>query len=245
VVKLPVPSASGEFAQVLLRRRTWRQFGAGPVDVQTLSTLLALSFGVQWKVTFDVVGTIHLTTSPSGGARHPLETYVAVQNVTGLPAGIYHYEPDRHRLARIRGRLQRRDISKWFPGQRWCAAAPVVVLLTAVFPRTQWKYPHPRGYRVLLAEAGHVYQTFSLVATWLGLASYCTMALADSIIERTLRIDGVAESVIYAAGTGRRPRGVNWAPWPDGDAPPIARRSNVIAKAQSPPLGKIPRRRAR
>ena len=42
-----------------------------------------------------------------------------------------------------------------------------------------------------------------------------TMALADSRIERDLGIDGVSESVIYAAGVGVRPEKAEWAPWPD------------------------------
>jgi SagB-type dehydrogenase family enzyme len=78
--------------------------------------------------------------------------------------------------------------------------------MTAVFPRTQWKYESPRAYRVVLAEAGHLCQTFCLVATWLGLAPFCTMALADSRIEKDLGIDGVTESVLYAAGVGRQPQ---------------------------------------
>ena len=82
------------------------------------------------------------------------------------------------------------------------------MLMTAVFPRTQWKYDIARAYRVVLAETGHLCQTFCLTATWLGLAPFCTMALADSKIERDLGIDGITESVIYAAGVGVRPRGL-------------------------------------
>jgi SagB-type dehydrogenase family enzyme len=78
--------------------------------------------------------------------------------------------------------------------------------MTAVFARTQWKYPASRAYRTVLIEAGHVCQTFCLVATWLGLAPFCTMALTESPIERTLGIDGVSEAVLYVAGVGVPPR---------------------------------------
>ena len=72
----------------------------------------------------------------------------------------------------------------------------------------------PRAYRIVLTDAGHICQTFCLVATWLGLAPFCTMALADSRIEAALRIDGVGESVLYAAGVGTPPRNSKWAPGP-------------------------------
>jgi nitroreductase len=88
-------------------------------------------------------------------------------------------------------------------------------LITAVFGRMEWKYPSPRAYRDVLLEAGHFCQTFCLVATSLGLAPFCTGALADSIIERDLGLDGVSESVLYACGAGTRPPKVRWAPWPE------------------------------
>jgi len=38
------------------------------------------------------------------------------------------------------------------------------------------------------------------------------MGLADSLIEQDLGLDGISESVLYAAGVGRPPRGSTWAP---------------------------------
>jgi hypothetical protein len=60
----------------------------------------------------------------------------------------------------------------------------------------------PRAYRTVLLDAGHVCQTFCLVSTWLGLAPFCTMALRDTLIEKDLGLDGIAESVLYIAGVG-------------------------------------------
>src|SRR5207302_238621 len=85
------------------------------------------------------------------------------------------------------------------------------------------------GYRAVLAEAGHLCQNVCLTATWLGLAPFCTMALADSVIERDLGVDGVTESVVYAAGIGTRPRGVSWAPWPEPH--PVRRIPGPIGRA--------------
>jgi SagB-type dehydrogenase family enzyme len=78
--------------------------------------------------------------------------------------------------------------------------------MTAVFQRSMWKYRHARAYRVVLLDAGHLCQTFCLVATWLGLAPFCTAALKDTLIESHLGIDGISESVLYAAGVGRPPK---------------------------------------
>src|ERR1700731_2726398 len=95
--------------------------------------------------------------------------------------------------------------------------------MTAVFSRTQWKYHDPGSYRTILVEAGHLCQTFCLAATWLGLAPFCTQALADSLIEKDLGIDGVSESVLYATGIGRCPPGVRWDLKPKGTGWDISR----------------------
>jgi SagB-type dehydrogenase family enzyme len=86
------------------------------------------------------------------------------------------------------------------------------VFLTAVFARQMWRYPYSRAYRAALAEAGHVCQTFCLTATWLRLAPFCLMGLADRLIEHDLGLDGITESVLYAAGVGHPPRNSTWAP---------------------------------
>jgi SagB-type dehydrogenase family enzyme len=213
-IPLPAPEAHGEFPQVLLARRTWRQFSRSPVETVELATLLGLSFGVQSWVDLRGMGRVALKTSPSGGARHPIEAYVLVLRVRGLPRGLYHYAAGAHRLELLRRGASVAEVIRYLNGQWWFGDAAGVVLMTALFARTQWKYPAPRAYRAILIDAGHVCQTFCLVATWLGLAPFCTMALADSRIERDLGVDGARESVVYAAGVGLPPKSTQWAPWP-------------------------------
>ena len=45
-----------------------------------------------------------------------------------------------------------------------------------------------------------------------GLGAFCVMGLADSLIEHDLGLDGITESVLYAAGVGHPPTGSSWAP---------------------------------
>ena len=77
------------------------------------------------------------------------------------------------------------------------------------------------------SKSGHVCQTFLLTATRLGLAPFSVMALADSLIEQDLGIDGISESVLYAAGVGRPPRGAAWAPLPKGPNPKLRKNRRV------------------
>jgi SagB-type dehydrogenase family enzyme len=221
-IRLPVPEPGGEFPTVLLARRTWRRFSRKAITKAELATLLWLSCGVQQWVT--AAGQrLALKTSPSGGARHPIECYAAVRDVKGLGSGLYHYAADVHALERLgRKSVTAAMLRSYVPRSGHFANGSVMVFFTAVFERQLWRYPYARAYRAALVEAGHVCQTFCLAATWLGLAPFSVMGLADSRIERDLGIDGISEAVLYAAGAGARPRGTAWAPLPRGSLRAVA-----------------------
>jgi SagB-type dehydrogenase family enzyme len=211
-IPLPCGPTGGPFADVLLARRTWREFAATPVPLDRLATLLDLTWGVQRWATVRGQGQVALKTSPSGGARHSGEVYVLARRVAGLPAGLYHYDPAGRSLAPLRPRGRPLRNAEILPGQPWYRRAPVLLFMTAVFERAQWRYGFPRAYRAVLIEAGHLCQTCCLTATWLGLAPFCSMAFPDSAVERMIGLDGVTESMLYIAGAGMPPRR-GWRPW--------------------------------
>jgi SagB-type dehydrogenase family enzyme len=204
-VRLAAPTFTSEFSRALTDRRTWRKFSKKPVELSLLGNLLGLTWGVRRWVEIPMVGTVAVKSSPSGGALHPIEAYVLARNVNGLRSGIYHYSAADHRLELLRRGADSRQITEYLANQFWYGGAAFVVFMTAVFARTRWKYDYARAYRAVLIEAGHLCQTFCLTATWLGAAPFCTMAFADSKIEKALGVDGIAESAIYVTGAGLRP----------------------------------------
>jgi SagB-type dehydrogenase family enzyme len=203
-VPLPAERHLGALTTCLDDRRTWRKFGARALPLESLATLLRLTFGVRrWHD--QAPGRIAFRTSPSGGARHPIEAYVCVQNVAGLDRGLYHYNSVDHELTPRKHDLSADDVARYLVRQAHFLPAHAVVFLTAVFGRTAWRYRSPRAYRAVLIEAGHLAQTFCLVGTALSLAPFTTMAFAETEIERDLDIKGAEESVMYVAGVGPRP----------------------------------------
>lgn len=211
-LRLPAPALQMDLTEALRARRTWRRFGRRPVDRDALATLLGLTWGIQQWVDLAGYGRTPLTTSPSPGARHSIEAYVLVRRIRGVPEGLYHYDAHEHALVRMTRGAPKRP-SDYLPTQTWYNRASALVFMASVFERVQWRYSDPRTYRSLLAEVGHQGQTFCLIATALGLAPFCSMALADSKIERDLGLDGISEAVMYSVGVGTRPQGVAWAPW--------------------------------
>jgi SagB-type dehydrogenase family enzyme len=202
-IQLRRPDPEPGFPQLLLRRRTHREFSREQIAFDSISKLLFYTWGVTDFLKSPAFGRLPLKTSPSSGARHPIEAYVLSVRVEGVKPGLYHYNPRSHCLEKIRafGDAAARA-AQYCAGQDWARRVAALFIMTAVFPRSMWKYPTPRAYRTVLLDAGHVCQTFCLVATWLNLATVSTMALRDSFIERELRIDGIAESVLYIGGAG-------------------------------------------
>ncbi len=214
-ISLPAAQATGAFPEILLARRTWRRFETGtPLALGDIATLLNLTFGVHRWFEIPGRGPLPFKTSPSGGACHPIEAYLLALRVDGLDAGgWYHYDPVAHRLAQL-APAANGTVADYLPTQEWYGDVGGIVFMAAVFRRTQARYRFARAYRNVLIEAGHLCQTFCLTSTWLGLAPFCTAAFADSRIDETLGLDGMAESVLYVAGVGTRPAGVDWALYP-------------------------------
>ena len=193
---------NSEFVRVLMTRKTHRRFSKQKLPLETVSQLLSLVWGVSGYLYSPRFGRLLHKTSPSAGARHPVEVYLMALRVEGLRPGLYHYHPAYHRLEMIRANATREKAWLYCARQNFTKNAGALFLMTAMFQRTMWKYQIARAYRVVLLDAGHLCQTFYLAATWLGLAPFCTAALKDTLIEKDLGIDGVRESVLYVAGVG-------------------------------------------
>jgi SagB-type dehydrogenase family enzyme len=192
---------NSEFARVLKSRKTHRQFSDTALPLATLSQLLFCTWGVMGYLSTRY-GKAPRKSSPSGGARHPGEVYVLALKIKRLPPGLYYYDPKNHRLLILREGDMSDKAVEYCAGQAYVKGAAALFLMTAVFPRSMWRYQFARAYRVVLLDAGHLCQTFCMTATWLGLAPFCTAALKDSLIEKDLGIDGISESVLYVAGVG-------------------------------------------
>jgi SagB-type dehydrogenase family enzyme len=204
---LPVATMNGSLGSALTSRRTWRRFSSRPLALNDVATLLHLTWGVQRWGLVRGQGRIALKTSPSGGARHSLEAYVVALNIAGVAPGVYHYDAGTHELVLVGEKISQERLAHTLANQRWFLRAGALVVMSAVFERAMWRYPYSRAYRSILTEAGHLGQTFCLIATALGLAPFCTMAFRDRDLDTLIGVDGLSECSMYVVGAGTRPRG--------------------------------------
>jgi len=187
--------------EAIASRRSRRAFSPGSLTLEELSYLLWATQGIakltpKWS----------LRTSPSAGARHPFETYLAVFHVDGVEPGLWRYQPIEHRLCRLdrpfNGMATELDAAL-FEQLFGCAVA---FLWTVVPYRTEWRY-HAVSHKVILLDAGHLCQNLYLAAESIGCGTCGLGAYDQRALDRFLGVDGVEEMAVYAAPVGRRKPG--------------------------------------
>jgi SagB-type dehydrogenase family enzyme len=197
-----VGEAEASLDRVLALRRTVRDFRRDPVSREDFSEIVRRTWGSTGWGDPGVVGRLPRKTSPSAGSLHPIECYVLAWNVRGIRPGLYHYDVRADELSRLRSGDLRDAAVKAASGQRWVGRAAFLCVMTAVFERTLWKYQFESAYRVLWLDAGHLAQTFCLLATSRGLGSFTTAAIQDTFIEKLIGLDGIREFPVYLCGAG-------------------------------------------
>jgi len=182
--------------KTLRQRKSIRDYLDRPISKGQLAYLLWASTGIQ-----RVEDGYEFRTAPSAGALYPIETYVVVNNVKSLEAGVYHYAIKIHQLELLQQRDLRRQIAAAALGQAMCATAAAVFVWTAVFERCKWKY-NQRAYRYIYLDAGHIAENLALAAVSLNLGTCEIGALYDDHVNTIIGIDGTEESTICMAAVG-------------------------------------------
>lgn len=178
-IELPPPRVSGSISieEALVQRRSIRSYSGVPLSLEELGQLLWAGQGVTHPRGF--------RTAPSAGALYPLELYAVVGEVEGLEAGIYHYRPQGHALARLADGDRREPLARAALHQSWVKEASVVIVIAAVFERTSRKYG-ARASRYVHMEVGHAGQNVFLQAEALGLAAVVVGAFEDEEVSAVL-----------------------------------------------------------
>ncbi len=193
---------------VVEQRRSLRSYADTPLTLKELSFLLWCTQGVA-RADRDAEGRIvnQYRTVPSGGARHPFETYLLVNRVEGLAPGVYRFLPHEHALIVVR---EDPALTPKISAACYGQAAPAhsaVVFVWAAFPyRTEWRYG-PIAHRMIAMEAGHVCQNLYLAAESIGAGACAMLAYNQDKMDALNGVDGTEEFAIYMAPVGKKVAG--------------------------------------
>lgn len=180
-------------------RESVRQYKTDPLNLEELSALLWATQGVRCLVSPESA----LRSVPSAGARHAFETYLAVNRVKTLPAGLYRYLPFDNKLAQlaIDDNIGRKAAAACF-GQNFIAASAVTFFWTAIPARMEWRYDLA-AHKVIAIDAGHVCQNLYLACQSIDARTCAIAAYNQSACDQLLGVDGEEEFTIYLAPVGK------------------------------------------
>jgi len=185
--------------QAIARRESRRDFSTTPLSLEELSFLLWATQGLRQRLGPGVA----LRTVPSAGARHALETYLAVFRVTGLEPAFYRYLPIEHQLLfEFREEQPAVRLTEAALGQAFVGQGAVTFFWTTIPYRMEWRYG-PAAHKSIALDAGHVCQNLYLACEAIDAGTCAVAAYHQLRMDRLLRLDGQEEFVIYLAPVGK------------------------------------------
>jgi len=206
VEKIALPQVKKEtllnngLLEVLKNRRSHRKFNEEQLTLEELSFLLWATQGVD-----EVRGENYATLRPvpSGGARHPFETYLVINRVAGLESGVYRYLPLTHELIFLFD-FENMDevISDASLGQKFVGNSAVVFIWSCVPYRGEWRYDIA-AHKTMLLDAGHLCQNLYIACEAIECGTCAIGAYDQEKIDGILRLDGEDEFVVYLSPVGK------------------------------------------
>jgi len=186
--------------KTIVQRRSRRKYSSKALKLEELSFLL---YATQRVTQVDEDRVRSKRVVPSGGARHPFETYLIVNRVENLEPGVYRYLAIEHKLLVVdRVELPSDKISRACFGQSFIGESAVVFVWAAIPYRTEWRYSN-LAYKSILIEAGHICQNLYLACEAIGTGTCAIAAYNQKAMDLLIGVDGIDEFTVYLAPVGK------------------------------------------
>jgi SagB-type dehydrogenase family enzyme len=197
--------------EAIRNRRSRRAYTDEPYTLEELSFLLWATQGISKIATGDISEDLRkrlarsralLRTVPSGGARHPFETYLLVNRVTGVKPGLYRYLPLENKLCLLSTdpRLARKVHEASF--EQYVESSAVTFIWTAIPYRTEWRYSI-LSPKIIAQDSGHMCQNLYLACEAIGAGTCAVGAYDQKKMDKVLGVDGKEEFTVYMATAGK------------------------------------------
>lgn len=192
--------APADLQALIARRKTLRQYKPTPLSLDELSFLVWATQGVK---NIDNESKFTRRTVPSAGARHAFETYLLINRVNDIPAGLYRYVASMHAIYAVnKAETITAELTTACLEQQQITNCAVAFFWDAVVERMFWRYME-RGYRYMHLDAGHVCQNLYLASEAIGCGVCAIAAFDDDLVNQVIGLDGVNQFIIYIASVGK------------------------------------------
>lgn len=187
-IDLPPPVFDGPMSleKALLERRSVRAYKDEPLTLADISQILWAAQGI----TETKRG---LRTAPSARAIYPLNLYLLVGKVDGLPVGLYRYQPQGHKILKVHESDKKAELHAAV-GQIPIRGAAAVIVVTGMsrVSNARWIY----------LEGGHAAQNILLQAHSRKIGAVVMGGFRDEDVRKVLNVTE-SEQPVYIIPMGR------------------------------------------
>lgn len=196
-----LPQGQMPLREAIGRRESRRSYSGEALSLEELSYLVWATQGIR---KLDPAGIRTKRTVPSGGCRHPFETYLWIRRVESLAAGLYRYLPLEHALVAVDapGGEPTASLGEVCYRQAFVDQAAVTFIWTAIPYRTEWRYG-PDSLKDILLSCGHICQNLYLACESIGAGTCAIVAYDQDELDHFLGVDGRDEIALYVAPVGK------------------------------------------
>lgn len=190
-IALPSPKLDGAVSveKALAERRSVRAYKPEALSMDEVSQMLWAAQGITEP-------SKGYRTAPSARGTYVIQVYLVAGNVSGLPAGLYRYEPKGHALVKLSEGDKKGDLLK-ASGQAPIGPAPAALIISGLTDRAaanpNWMY----------LEAGHASQNAYLQAVALKLGTVTMAGFKPEAVRGALNLSE-KEQPIYIIPFGRK-----------------------------------------
>jgi len=171
------------------------------LTLHDLAYVLFYAAGVTKRRNYPGYGEMLFRAAACTGALYHIDLYLAVSDLPGLRAGLYHFDPHDFALRQLRQGDYRRVVVEASGNDPALQEAPVIIIGSDTFWRNSWKY-RARAYRHSFWDAGTILANLLAAANARALPARLTLGFADAPVNALLGLDTHREVALFLAGLG-------------------------------------------
>jgi SagB-type dehydrogenase family enzyme len=175
--------------------------GDSTPDLQDLARILYFSAGITKQRGYPGE-EIYFRAAACTGALYEIELYVVTDDLPGLDAGVYHFNPADVSLRLLRKGDFRGNLAQATAMEPAVARAPATIICTGIYWRNAWKYQE-RTYRHFGWDNGTLLANMLAVAAASGLPAEIVLGFVDAEVNRLLDLDTRREVSLCLVPIGR------------------------------------------
>lgn len=184
------------------------------ITLKNVASMLFYSYGINRILDYSF-GKYYMRTASGTGALYPIEIYLVTQkDISGLRAGVYHYNPIEFSLTGLRYGDYRKSLASFTNNNHDILTSPLSLIFTSLAWRNAWKY-QARSYRHWFWDTGVIVANLLAVNKSMNFNTNLIMGYIDDKVNHLLYLRDEEEASILIASIGKQVMNNNEIPSPD------------------------------